>query len=90
MIPFDVRPAVLDQSGRHADWPEVTPVDPWPARYAARPDARRRRARLACRPVSLADVDRHSLIGLRTHWDSHYEISLGDGHSWRGASAARQ
>lgn len=24
MIPFDVRPAVLDQSGRHADWPEVT------------------------------------------------------------------
>jgi hypothetical protein len=24
VIPSDVRPAVLDQSGRHADWPEVT------------------------------------------------------------------
>jgi hypothetical protein len=24
MIPSDVRPAVLDQSGPHADWPVVT------------------------------------------------------------------
>lgn len=38
--------------------------------------------------MSLADVDRHSLIGLRTHWDSHYEISLGDG-AWLARSISR-